>query len=69
MIFVPAMNHPIIASANSHAVFPKRFLFAKIATARRLQGDRGEIVFLRQRPRPAGDVTILRDQHNGQSWA
>ena len=65
------MDHPIICFGQQPCgFFPKRFLFAKIATARRLQRViGGEIVFFFHDSDhdPRETITILRDQHtNGE---
>jgi hypothetical protein len=64
------MDHPIICFGQQPCgFFPKRFLFAKIATAQRLQKEvGGEMVFFLHDSDhdPRETITILRDQHNGQ---
>ena len=61
------MDHPIICFGQQPCgFFPKRFLFAKIVTARRLQKEiGGEIVFFCHDSDhdPRETTTILRDQH------
>ena len=56
----PGMSAPVICFGQQPCgFFPRRFLAAKICTARRLQARdrRGDRLFLpRQRPRPAGDA-------------
>jgi hypothetical protein len=67
------MDHPIICFGQQPCgFFPKRFLFAKIVTARRLQKEiGGEIVFFchdsDHDPREA--ITILRDRHTNREIA
>ena len=67
------MDHPIICFGQQPCgFFPKRFLFAKIATARRLQKDiGGEIVFFCHDSDhdPRETSTILRDHHSNQEVA
>src|SRR2546423_9423397 len=67
------MDQPIIClGQESCGFFPKRFLFAKILTARRLQKEiGGEIVFFFHDSDhdPRETITILRDQHSGQEVA
>jgi len=67
------MDHPIICFGQQPCgFFPKRFLFAKIVTARRLQKEiGGEVVFFLHDSDhdPRETITILRDQHNGQELA
>src|ERR1051325_724342 len=62
------MNHPIICFGQQPCgFFPKRFLFAKIATARRLQKEfGGEIVFFCHDSDhdPRETSTILRNHHS-----
>src|ERR1700758_4336883 len=61
------MNHPIICFGQQPCgFFPKRYLVAKIQTARRLQKEiGGEIVFFFHDSDhdPRETITILRDQH------
>lgn len=63
------MASPIICFGQQPCgIFPRRFLFAKIQTARRLQQEiGGEIVFFYHDSDhdPRETVTILRDLHNG----
>src|SRR5258705_171349 len=67
------MDHPIICFGQQPSgFFPKRFLFAKIVTARRLQMEiGGEIVFFfpasNHDPRDAN--TILADPHSNRRIA
>ena len=67
------MDHPIICFGQQPCgFFPKRFLVAKILTARRLQKEiGGEIVFFFHDSDhdPRETITILRDQHSGQEVA
>ena len=67
------MGHPIICFGQQPCgFFPKRFLFAKIATARRLQKKiGGEIVFFCHDSDhdPRETITILRDQHSNREIA
>src|SRR5207247_7626501 len=67
------MDHPIICFGQQPCgFFPKRFLFAKILTARRLQKEiGGEIVFFFHDSDhdPRETITIVRDQHSGQEVA
>jgi hypothetical protein len=67
------MDHPIICFGQQPCgFFPKRFLFAKIATARRLQKEMGgEIVFFCHDSDhdPRETTTILRDQHSNREVA
>ncbi|HZS17062.1 MAG TPA: hypothetical protein VFA51_03930 [Candidatus Udaeobacter sp.] len=62
------MDHPIICFGQQPCgFFPKRFLFAKMATARRLQKEvGGEIVFFFHDSDhdPRETATILRDRHS-----
>ena len=64
------MHHPIICFGQQPCgFFPKRFLFAKIQTARRLQKEiGGEIVFFCHDSDhdPRETSTILRDQHSNR---
>jgi hypothetical protein len=63
-------GEPVIAFGQQPCgFFPRRFLVAKIRTARRLQAELGgEIVFFCHDSDhdPRETITILRDQHNGQ---
>jgi hypothetical protein len=67
------MDHPIICFGQQPCgFFPKRFLFAKILTARRLQKEiGGEIVFFFHDSDhdPRETITILRDQHTNEDVA
>src|SRR5207247_11255731 len=67
------MEHPIICFGQQPCgFFPKRFLFAKILTARRLQKEiGGEIVFFFHDSDhdPRETITTMRDQHSGQEVA
>jgi hypothetical protein len=67
------MNHPIICFGQQPCgFFPKRFLFAKIVTARRLQKEiGGEIVFFCHDSDhdPRETSTVLRDENSGQEIA
>jgi hypothetical protein len=67
------MDHPIICFGQQPCgFFPKRFLAAKILTARRLQKKiGGEIVFFFHDSDhdPRETITILRDQHSGREVA
>ena len=67
------MNHPIICFGQQPCgFFPKRFLFAKIVTARRLQKEiGGEIVFFCHDSDhdPRETSTILRDHHSNREVA
>jgi hypothetical protein len=64
------MDHPIICFGQQPCgFFPKRFLFAKMSTARRLQKELGgEIVFFFHDSDhdPRETATILRDQHSNR---
>ena len=64
------MDHPIICFGQQPCgFFPKRFLVAKILTARRLQNEiGGEIVFFFHDSDhdPRETITILRDQHSNE---
>src|SRR5215470_4682588 len=67
------MDHPIICFGQQPCgFFPKRYLVAKILTARRLQEEiGGEIVFFLHDSDhdPRETVTILRDQHSNRDSA
>jgi hypothetical protein len=67
------MDHPIICFGQQPCVFfPKRFLVAKILTARRLQKEiGGDIVFFFHDSDhdPRETITILRDQHSNEEVA
>ncbi len=67
------MDRPIICFGQQPCgFFPKRFLFAKILTARRLQKEiGGEIVFFFHDSDhdPRETITILRDQHSDEEMA
>ncbi len=67
------MDHPIICFGQQPCgFFPKRFLVAKIITARRLQKEiGGEIVFFFHDSDhdPRETITIMRNQHSGQEVA
>jgi hypothetical protein len=67
------MNQPIICFGQQPCgFFPKRFLFAKILTARRLQNEiGGDIVFFFHDSDhdPRETITILRDQHGNEEVA
>ncbi|HMF46719.1 MAG TPA: hypothetical protein VKE29_08600, partial [Candidatus Udaeobacter sp.] len=67
------MDHPIICFGQQPCgFFPKRFLFAKIVTARRLQKEiGGEIVFFCHDSDhdPRETSTVLRDQHSDKEVA
>jgi len=67
------MDHPIICFGQQPCgFFPKRYLVAKILTARRLQREiGGEIVFFFHDSDhdPRETITILRDQHNNRDVA
>jgi hypothetical protein len=67
------MYHPIICFGQQPCgFFPKRFLFAKITAARRLQKEiGGEIVFFFHDSDhdPRETITILRDQNSNQEVA
>jgi hypothetical protein len=67
------MDHPVICFGQQPCgFFPKRFLFAKVSTARRLQkGLGGEIVFFFHDSDhdPRETITILRDQHSEREVA
>src|SRR5438270_10891950 len=67
------MAAPIICFGQQPCgFFPKRFLFAKIVTARRLQEEiGGEIVFFFHDSDhdPRETITILRDQHTSEEVA
>jgi len=62
------MDHPIICFGQQPCgIFPKRFLFAKVSTARRIQKEiGGEIVFFLHDSDhdPRETTTIVRDQHS-----
>ena len=67
------MDHSIICFGQQPCgFFPKRFLFAKILTARRLQKEiGGEIVFFFHDSDhdPRETITIVQDQHSDQEVA
>lgn len=67
------MGEPIICFGQQPCgFFPKRFLFAKIVTARRLQREiGGEIVFFFHDSDhdPRETATVLRDRHTGEQHA
>lgn len=67
------MDHPIICFGQQPCgFFPKRYLVAKILTARRLQKEiGGEIVFFLHDSDhdPRETTTILRDQHSNRDVA
>jgi hypothetical protein len=67
------MDHPIICFGQQPCgFFPKRFLFAKISTAQRLQKEiGGEVVFFFHDSDhdPRETTTILRDQNSGKEVA
>src|SRR5213592_1996109 len=67
------MDHPIICFGQQPCgFFPKRYLVAKILTARRLQKEiGGEIVFFFHDSDhdPRETITIVRDQHSDQEVA
>src|SRR5215472_6679847 len=67
------MGHPIICFGQQPCgFFPKRYLVAKILTARRLQKEiGGEIVFFLHDSDhdPRETITILRDQHSNKEVA
>src|SRR4029078_13387052 len=67
------MDHPIICFGQQPCgFFPKRFLFAKITAARRLQKEiGGEIVFFFHDSYhdPRETITILRDRNSNQEIA
>src|SRR5437870_446128 len=67
------MGHPIICFGQQPCgFFPKRFLFAKISAARRLQKEiGGEIVFFLHDSDhdPRETITILRDRSSKQEVA
>jgi hypothetical protein len=67
------MDHPIICFGQQPCgFFPKRFLFAKIVTARRLQKEiGGEVVFFCHDSDhdPRETTTILRDHHSNREVA
>jgi hypothetical protein len=67
------MDRPIICFGQQPCgFFPKRFLFAKILTARRLQKEiGGQIVFFFHDSDhdPRETITILRDQHSNEEVA
>src|SRR5215467_8577114 len=67
------MDHPIICFGQQPCgFFPKRYLIAKILTARRLQKKiGGEIVFFFHDSDhdPRETITILRDQHTKEDVA
>src|SRR5205814_2713053 len=67
------MDHPIICFGQQPCgFFPKRFLFAKIATARRLKKEiGGEIVFFFHDSDhdPRETSTILRNHHSNRDVA
>ncbi len=64
------MSDPIICFGQQPCgIFPKRFLFAKIQTARRLQREiGGTIVFFYHDSDhdPRETATVLQDRHSGQ---
>src|SRR2546423_7478520 len=67
------MGHPIICFGQQPCgFFPKRFLFAKISAARRLQKEiGGEIVFFFHDSDhdPRETITLLRDRSSKQEVA
>ena len=67
------MSEPIICFGQQPCgFFPKRFLYAKIATARRLQQEiGGEIVFFFHDSDhdPRETITVLRERHTGREDA
>jgi hypothetical protein len=67
------MDHPIICFGQQPCgFFPKRFLYAKIMTARRLQSEiGGEIVFFFHDSDhdPRETLTVLKDRHSGREHA
>ncbi len=67
------MDHPIICFGQQPCgFFPKRYLVAKILTARRVQKEiGGEIVFFFHDSDhdPRETITILRDQHTNEEAA
>jgi hypothetical protein len=67
------MGNPIICFGQQPCgFFPKRFLYAKIVAARRLQSDiGGDIVFFFHDSDhdPRETVTILKDRHSGRERA
>ncbi len=67
------MDHPIICFGQQPCgFFPKRFLFAKIITARRLQKEiGGEIVFFFHDSDhdPRETITIMQDRRSGHEVA
>jgi hypothetical protein len=67
------MHHPIICFGQQPCgFFPKRFLFAKIVTARRLQKEiGGEIVFFCHDSDhdPRETITTLRERHSNREAA
>jgi hypothetical protein len=67
------MDHPIICFGQQPCgFFPKRFLFAKISAARRLQKEiGGDIVFFFHDSDhdPRETITILRDRNSNQELA
>src|SRR5947208_17073801 len=67
------MGHPIICFGQQPCgFFPKRFLFAKISAARRLQKEiGGEIVFFFHDSNhdPRETITILRDRSSNEEVA
>ena len=67
------MSTPIICFGQQPCgFFPKRFLYAKIATARRLQREiGGEIVFFFHDSDhdPRETITMLKEQHSGREHA
>jgi hypothetical protein len=64
------MAHPVICFGQQPCgIFPKRFLFAKIVTARRLRQEfGGEVVFFYHDSDhdPRETQTVLRDLHSGR---
>ena len=67
------MDHPIICFGQQPCgFFPKRYLVAKILTARRLQTEiGGEIVFFFHDSDhdPRETITIVRDRHTNEELA
>src|SRR5438093_11468153 len=67
------MDHPIICFGQQPCgFFPKRFLVAKILTARRLQKEMGgeSAFFVHDSDHvPRDTITILKDQHSSQEVA
>src|SRR5438270_12040153 len=67
------MDHPVICFGQQPCgIFPKRFLYAKIVTARRLQKELGgEIVFFYHDAAPDAreSITVVEERSSGRGQA